>query len=342
LGRLIPIKSKQEQTMKFPDRHRATLTLASLALSAALMTGGAFAQTYPAKPVHVVVPFPPGGAVDTITRVVGQRLSEQLGQPVIVDNRPGASANIGTEVVAKSAPDGYTLLMAANGLAANNTLFPKLTFNGIRDFTAVARIGYAPLVIVVNPSFQAKSLGELIALAKAEPGKLTYASAGNGSSGHLAGELFKISAKIDVLHVPYKGGAPAMTDLLGGRISFMPINPIEALSHIKSQRLRVLAVASDKRVGFLPDVPTVSEAGVQGFEASVWWGLVAPANTPKEIVTRLNAETVRALGDAVVKGKLTELGVVITPGTPEQFGDFIRAEDARWAGVIKASGITAD
>ena len=310
--------------------------------AAASIPCAVLAQAYPSKAVKIVVPFPPGGAVDTIARVVGQKLGEHLGQPMIVDNRPGASANIGTELVAKAAPDGYTLLMAANGLATNNTLFPKLTFNGIRDFAAVARIGYAPLVIVVHPSFQAKSLGELIALAKAEPGKLTYASAGNGSSGHLAGELFKISAKIDVLHVPYKGGAPAIADLLGARISFMPINPIEALSHIKSQRLRVLAVASDKRVGFLPGVPTVGEAGLPGYEASVWWGLVAPAKTPKEIVARLNAETLQSLGDTAVRSKLTELGVVITPGTPEQFGDFIRAEDARWSSVIKASGISPD
>ena len=318
------------------------MRLLGVVVTAASIPCAALAQGYPSKPVKIVVPFPPGGAVDTIARVVGQKLADHLGQPVIVDNRPGASANIGAELVAKSPPDGYTLLMAANGLATNNTLFPKLAFNGIRDFTAVGRIGYAPLVLVIHPSFPAKSVGELVALAKAEPGKLTYASAGNGSSGHLAGELFKISARIDVLHVPYKGGAPAITDLLGGRISFMPINPIEVLSHIKSQRLRVLAVASDKREGFLPDVPTVSEAGVPGFEASVWWGLVAPARTPREIVTRLNAETLRALADTAVKGKLTELGVVITPGSPEQFGDFIRAEDARWSGVIKASGITPD
>ena len=316
--------------------------LLGILVAAASIPCAALAQAYPNKPVKIVVPFPPGGAVDTIARVVGQKLADHLGQPVIVDNRPGASANIGTELVARAAPDGYTLLMAANGLATNNTLFPRLTFNGVRDFTAVARIGYAPLVLVVHPSFQSKSLSELIALAKAEPGKLSYASAGNGSSGHLAGELFKISAKIDVLHVPYKGGAPALADLLGARISFMPINPIEVLSHIKSQRLRVLAVASDRRVGFLPDVPTVSEAGVPGFEASVWWGLVAPAKTPVEIVNRLNAETLQALGDAAVKGKLTELGVVITPGTPEQFGNFIRAEDTRWSGVIKASGISPD
>ena len=328
--------------MGFFNWRLGALAPASLVLFASMIPGAVLAQPYPSRPVHIVVPFPPGGAVDTIARVAGQRLAEQLGQPVIVDNRPGASANIGTELVARSAPDGYTLLMAANGLATNNTLFPKLTFNGIRDFAAVARIGYAPLVVVVHPSFKAKSLGELIALAKAEPGKLTYASAGNGSSGHLAGELFKISAKIDVLHVPYKGGAPAITDLLGGRISFMPINPIEALSHIKSQRLRVLAVASDRRVGFLPDVPIVGEAGLQGFEASVWWGLVAPANTPREIVMKLNSETGKMLAEPAVREKLTELGVVITTGTPEQFADFIRAEDARWSSVIKTSGITAD
>jgi tripartite-type tricarboxylate transporter receptor subunit TctC len=327
---------------RIESRWPRMLRLLGLVVAAASIPCAALAQAYPGKPVRIVVPFPPGGAVDTIARVVGQKLGEHLAQPVIVDNRPGASANIGAELVAKSPPDGYTLLMAANGLATNNTLFPKLAFNGIRDFTAVARIGYAPLVLVVHPAFRAKTLGELIALAKAEPGKLTYASAGNGSSGHLAGELFKISAKIDVLHVPYKGGAPAIADLLGERISFMPINPIEALSHIKANRLRVLAVASDRRVGFLPEVSTVGEAGLPGYEASVWWGLVAPANTPREIVTRLNTETGQALGDAAVRGKLTELGVVITPGTPEQFGDFIRAEDARWAGVIKASGITPD
>ena len=329
--------------MKRNDRRWSRIMrLLGLVVTAASIPCAALAQAYPSRPVKIVVPFPPGGAVDTIARVVGHKLADQLGQPVIVDNRPGATANIGAELVAKSAPDGYTLLMASPGLAINNTLFPKLPFNGVRDFTAIARIGYAPLVIVVNPSFPAKSLGELIAQAKAEAGKLTYASAGNGSSGHLAGELFKNSAKIDALHVPYKGGAPAITDLLGGRISFMPINPLEVMSHIKSQRLRVLAVASDQRVALLPDVPTVSEAGVPGFEASVWWGLVAPAKTPHEIVVRLNAATLQALADASVKGKLTDLGVVITAGTPEQFGDFIRAEDARWANVIKASGITAD
>ena len=329
--------------MRIADRRWLhVLPLAASFLMAALTPNAVLAQAYPGKAIRIIVPFAPGGAVDTVARVVGHKLAEQLGQPVVVENRPGASANLGAELVAKSAPDGYTLLMAANGLATNITLFPNLAFHGIRDFAPVARIGYAPLVVVVHPSSPAKSLKELIALAKASPGKLTYASAGNGSSGHLAGELLKISAKMDVLHVPYKGGAPAIADLLGERISFMPINPIEVLSHIKSQRLRVLAVGSDRRVAFLPDVPTINEAGVPGFEATVWWGLVAPAKTPGEIVARLNSETLKALTDAAVKEKLTELGVVITPGTPEQFADFIRAEDARWSAVIKASGIRPD
>ena len=319
-----------------------TLRLLPVMACTLVIHGPAFSQAYPSKPVRVVVPFAPGGAVDVISRVVGQKLGEQMSQSVVIDNRPGASANIGAEIVAKAAPDGYTLLMAANGLATNITLFPNLSFHGIRDFSPVARIGYAPLVMVIHPSFPAKSIKELIAAAQAQPGKLTYASAGNGTSGHLAGELFKISAKVDVLHVPYKGGAPAIADLLGERISFMPINPVEVLSHIKAGRLRVLAVGSDRRVAFLPDVPTVSEAGIPGYEATVWWGLVAPAKTPRDIVGRLNGETAKALADATVRDKLVELGVVITPGTPEQFGEFIRTEDVRWSGVIKTSGIKPD
>ena len=301
-------------------RLRARIFLAAgVSVAAALTPTAAHAQAYPFKPIRIVVPYPAGGAVDIIARIVGQPLSETLSQPVIVDNRPGASANIGMELAAKVAPDGYTLLMASNGIATNMSLFPNLTFDGRRDFSPVARIGYAPLVIVVPAASPARSLKDLIAQAKAVPGKLTYASAGNGSSGHLAGELLKSSAKIDVLHVPYKGGAPAITDLLGERISFMPINPVEWIAHIKSGRLRALAVGSDKRVPLLPDVPTVAEAGLPGYEATVWWGLVAPAGTPREIVARLNTETNRGLADPAIAGKLAELGVVITAGTPEQF-----------------------
>ena len=223
----------------------ALRTLLAIALAACAL--GAHAQPYPARPIRIVVPYAAGGAVDVVARTVGQPLAEALKQPVIIDNKPGAGANIGMEFVAKSAADGYTLLMASNGIATNMALFPNLSFDGRRDFVAIAKIGYAPLVIVVPASSPAKSLADLIAMAKAEPGKLTYASAGNGSSGHLAGELLKSTAKIDVLHVPYKGGAPAITDLLGERISFMPINPVEVIAHVRAGKLRALAVASDKR-----------------------------------------------------------------------------------------------
>jgi tripartite-type tricarboxylate transporter receptor subunit TctC len=224
--------------------------------------------------------------------------------------------------------------MASNGIATNMALFPQLAFDGRRDFAPVARIGYAPLVIVVPAASPVKSLKELIAMAKAEPGKLTYASAGNGSSGHLAGELLKSTAKIDVLHVPYKGGSPAITDLLGERISFMPFNPVEVIAHIRAGRLRALAIASDKRFPLLPDVPTAAEAGLSGYEASVWWGLVAPAKTPPEIVRQLNAETNKSLADAAMANKLAELGVVVTPGTPDQFAAFIKSQTELWSGVI--------
>jgi len=318
-------------------------TLGVLALAVAFLAPiTAHAQPYPNGPIKIIVPYAAGGAVDIVARSIGQPLGEALKQPVIVDNRPGASANIGMEMAAKAAPDGYVLLMASNGIATNMALFPSLAFDGRRDFTAIARIGYAPLVIVVPSSSPVKSLKDLIAMAKSEPGELTYASAGNGSSGHLAGELLKSTARIDVLHVPYKGGAPAITDLLGERISFMPINPVEVLAHIRSGRLRALAVASDKRFPLLPDVPTAAEAGLPGYEASVWWGLVAPAKTPPEIVRKLNAETNAALADPAIAGKLSELGVVITPGTPEQFAAFISSQTELWAGVIKSAGIRPD
>ena len=319
-----------------------TLRVISTLVLTTLVPLVANAQTYPRKPIRIIVPYAAGGAVDIIARIVGQPLSEQLKQPVIVDNRPGASANIGMELAARAVPDGYVLLMASNGIATNMALFPTLTFNGLRDFVPIARIGFAPLVIVVPASSPVKSLKDLITAAKAEPGKLTYASAGNGSSGHLAGELLKSSAKIDILHVPYKGGAPAITDLLGERISFMPINPVEVIAHIRSGRLRALAVGSDKRVPLLPEVPTVAEAGLPGFEATVWWGLVAAAGTPPEIIATLNADTNKALGDPAIANKLAELGVVISTGTPDQFARFIQAQTELWSGVIKAAGIKPD
>ena len=316
--------------------------LLAFALAVAVIPATARAQAYPNRLIKIVVPYAAGGAVDRVARIVGQALADELKQPVIVDNRVGASGNIGMEAVAKAPPDGYTLLMASPGLTTNMALFPNLKFDGRRDFVPIARIGYAPLVIVVPAASPAKSFKDLIAMAKAKPGDLTYGSAGNGSSGHLAGELLKSSAGIDVVHVPYKGGAPAITDLLGERLSFMPINPLEVASYVQAGRLRVLAVGTDKRVPTLPDVPTASEAGVSGFEATVWWGLVAPAKTPADIVAKLNAEVNKALRDPAISKKLAEAGVVTTPGSPDEFAQFIAKQTELWSAVIKKANIRPD
>jgi tripartite-type tricarboxylate transporter receptor subunit TctC len=319
---------------------RLLLALSSLAI--ALAAQSLPAQTWPQRPVHIVVPFAPGGAVDAIARAVGQRLAEQLGQQVVIDNRPGASANLGTEAVARAAPDGYTLLMAANGLATNVTLFPTLSFDALRDFAPVARVGEAPVVMVVPVGSPLQSVDDLIAAAKREPGRLTYGSAGNGSSNHLAGEMFKAAAGVNLLHVPYKGGAPALTDLLGGRITVMLHNTVEVLPQLRANRLRALAVSSTERIALLGTVPTMREAGLPGYQASVWWGLVAPARTPREVVARLNAETVKALDNPQLRTLLAEMGVVPRPGSSEDFGRFLRDEVERWGKVIRGAGIEAD
>ncbi|MDR3380113.1 tripartite tricarboxylate transporter substrate binding protein [Cupriavidus basilensis] len=313
-----------------------------LAAALSLAASAASAQAYPAKPIRLVVPYAAGGAVDIVARSVGQKMSVLLKQPIIVDNRPGASTNIGMEAVAKAAPDGYTIMMASNSLATNAALFAKLPFDPARDFTPVARVGQASLVLVVPAKSSVTSLKGLVSQAQAQPGKFSYASAGNGSSGHLAGELFKEAAHIDVLHVPYKGGAPAITDLLGERISFMPINPLEVITHIRAGTLRAIAVASDQRTPLLPDVPTSREQGLPGFTASVWWGLVAPAKTPPAVVHELNTAANAALADPDVRKQLAQLGVTILPGTPEAFGQFVRGEATTWNGVIRKAGITAD
>ena len=306
------------------------------------VAGIAQAQDYPTKPIHIVVPFAAGGGVDVLARAIGQRLSEQVSQPVIIDNKPGGNANIGPDFVAKSAPDGYTVLIAANGLATNPTLFPELTFNVQRDFAPVAYVGYAPLILVAPESFPAKTLADVIRLAKAEPGKLNYASAGSGSSQHLAAESLKAMAGIDVAHIPYKGGAPAIVDMLGGRINFMMLNPLEALPHVKAGRLHAILVGGAQRMALLPDVPTAREAGLPGYEATTWWGFLVPAKTPHAIVAKLNAEINKALVDPGVKKKLEEMGVVVQPGTPDQFGAFIRAETDKWATVIRRANIKAE
>ncbi|MEN7530474.1 tripartite tricarboxylate transporter substrate binding protein [Cupriavidus sp. DL-D2] len=316
--------------------------LVSLAAALALGSAVAHADAYPDKPIRLVVPYAAGGAVDIVARAVGQHMSVVLKQPIVVDNKPGASTNIGLDYVAKAQADGYTIMMASNSLATNAALFPKLSFNPATDFTPVARVGEASLVVVVPAKSSITSLKGLVAQAKAHPGKLNYASAGNGSSGHLAGELLKDAADIDVLHVPYKGGAPAITDLIGERITFMPINPLEVVAHIKAGTLRPLAVASANRSALLPNVPTSKEEGLPNFTASVWWGLVAPAKTPAPIIKQLNAAANTALADPEVRKQLNQLGVTIVSGTPEQFGQFVKTETATWQHVIKKAGITAD
>ncbi len=294
---------------------------------------------YPERPIHIVVPFAAGGGVDVLARAIGQRLGEQVKQPVIIDNKPGGNANIGADFVAKAAPDGYTVLIAANGLATNPALFPDLTYNVQRDLAPVAYVGFAPLVFVAPQAFSGKTLADVLRAARAQPGKLNYASAGSGTSQHLAMELLKTMTGIDVQHIPYKGGAPAIVDMLGGRIDFMMLNPLEALPHVKAGRLHAIMVDSAKRMPLLPDVPSAAEAGLPGYEASTWWGFLVPAKTPRPVIDRLNAEIDRALADPEVKKKLEDMGVVIQPGTAERFGVFIRAETAKWADVIRKANI---
>ncbi len=310
----------------------------ALLFALAAFAGASHAQ-FPQKPIHLVVPFAAGGAVDVIARTIGDQVSRQVGQPVVVDNKPGANGNIATDFVAKSAPDGYTVLIVANGIATNPAMFKELTYNVQRDLAAVAYIGYAPLVLVVPASFEAKTLADLVRIGKAQSGKLNFASAGTGSSQHLAGELLKTAAGFEALHVPYKGGAPAIVDMLGGRIQFMMLNPLETIPQVKAGRLHALMVAGPQRLALLPDTPTAAEAGLPGYEASTWWGFLVPSKTPHDVVAKLNAEIGKALADPAVKKKLEDMGAVVAPGTPEQFDQFIRAETDKWAGVIRKANI---
>ena len=318
-------------------RRNASRLLASALLVPAL----AFAQAFPSKPLHIVVPFAPGGAVDTVARIVGAKVSEEVGQSVIVENKPGGQANIGAELVANSAPDGYTMLLGANGLATNPTLM-HMSFDPLKSFATVARVGYAPLVLVVPAKSPAKSVSELVAYIKAHPGTTNYGSAAVGGSGHLASELFKLKTGTDSQHVPYKGGAPALTDLIAGRLDYMLLNPLEVAPHVKSGKLRALAVSSSKRIASLPDVPSFAEAGVGDFRASVWWGFLVPAATPKDTVAKLSSAILKALDDPQVKSKLESLGAVVEPQDSQAFGEFLRAETETWAGVIRKAGIKAE
>jgi tripartite-type tricarboxylate transporter receptor subunit TctC len=314
----------------------------SAGLLAAALAAPALAQSYPAKPVRIVVPYPPGGPNDIVARTVGQKLSEQLGQPVIVDNKPGASGNIGAESVAKSPADGYTLLLLTTGHTINPSLYPKLGYDLAKDLAPVTQLTAGPMVVIVNPSLPAKNIKELISLAKAKPGALNFGSAGNGSSTHLAPELFSSMAGIKMNHIPYKGSAPALTDLMAGQIQVAFDFMISAMPHVKSGKIKALAVTSTTRSPAAPDLPTVAESGVPGFEVIGWNGLVVPARTPKEIVAKLNAELKKALDQPDTKERFAAQGFSATWTTPEKFGAYIESEHAKWAKVVKDSGAKID
>lgn len=312
-------------------------TMLFLLLAAGCAT--ALAQPYPSKAIRMIAPFPPGGTTDILARVAGQKITEALGQQVIIDNRPGAGGNIGTELVAKSAPDGYTLLTAPGStLTINPSLFAKLSYDVLKDFAPVTIIAAVPNLLVVHPSLPVKSVKELVALAKARPGQLNYASTGAGQSTHLSMELFKTMAGIDVVHIPYKGSSPALADLLGGQVSLMFDNMPSSLPHVKAGKLRALAVSTLKRSPALPQLPTVAESGLPGFEVSVWFGVLAPAGTPRDIVNKLNGAIAKSLQTPDVHERLASQGAEAIGNTPEQFTAQMQRDLVKWAKVVKDSG----
>jgi tripartite-type tricarboxylate transporter receptor subunit TctC len=299
---------------------------------------GADAPVYPTKPIRFVVPFTPGAINDYMARTIGQKLGESWGQQVIVDNRPGAGTIIGTDIVAKSAPDGYTLLLASTAFAINVSLHAKLPFDAARDFTPVGRIGSAPLLLVASPQLPAKNVRELVALAKAKPGQISYGSTGTGGSAHLMAEMFKAMAGIDIVHIPYKGLAPALTDVIAGRVNFTFGSYLAVNNHVKAARVRAFAVTSKTRSPVMPDLPAIAEAGYPDYDASAWWGIVVPARTPRPVVSKLNTEIVRILDSAQVREQMLAQGVEVAPTTSEQFGKYIADEIGRWGRAVKQSG----
>jgi len=322
--------------MKLPRRNFLHLVAGAAALP--VVSRVARAQAYPTRPVRVIVGFTAGSASDIVARLMGQWLSERLGRQFLVENRPGAGTNIGTEAVVRAPADGYTLLLVNSSNAINATLYDKLSFVFLRDIVPVAGILRAPLFLVVHPSFPAKTVPEFIAFAKANPGKVTMASPGNGSSPHVSGELFKMMAGIDMTHVPYRGGGQVMTDLIAGQVQVSFIGLTVAIEHIRSGKLRALAVAAATRSDVLPDIPTVSDF-VPGYEASAFWGVGAPRTTPAEIVDKLNKEINTALGDPTFKARLADVGGSALSGSPADFGKLIADETEKWGKVIRAANI---
>ena len=300
------------------------------------------AQSYPVKPIRLVLPYPPGGGTDVIARPLAQKLTEQLGQQVIVDNRGGAGGNIGMEFVAKSPADGYTLLFALTAqYAVNLSLYPKLPYDPVRDYAPISLLANAPYLLVVHPTLPAKSVAELVALVKARPGQLSYSSSGNGSGAHLAGEMLRSLARVEIVHVPYKGAGPAMPDLIAGQVQLSFITYTAAGPHIKTGRLRALGVTTAKRSPTLPDLPAIGET-VAGYDSAVWYGFAAPAGTPPEIVSKLNTEVLRVLAAPDFRSRITLEAVSPIGSTPEEFGSFMKSEIVRWAKVVKDSGAKVD
>ena len=322
---------------------RALIASAALAAVAAAVPAMAQAPAYPNKPITIIVPFAAGGTTDILARLVGQYLGTELGQPVLVDNRVGAGGNIGGQLAARAPADGYTLFMGTVGThAINAALYKKMPFDPIKDFAPLTRVANVPNLLVANPAQPFKTVQELIAYAKANPGKINFGSSGSGSSIHLSGELFKSMAKVDMQHVPYKGSAPAVTDLLGNQIAIMFDNMPSAIQHVRSGKLRAIAVTTAKRSPELPDVPTIAEAGVPGYEATSWFGMFAPAGTPAPVVAKLNATIVKVLAMPDIKKKLAEQGAEAAGETPEQFAAFIQKESVKWGKVVKESGASVD
>ncbi|MBL8381323.1 MAG: tripartite tricarboxylate transporter substrate binding protein [Burkholderiales bacterium] len=310
-----------------------------IAFSFCLIAAGAFAQAFPSRPVRVVVPYPAGGVVDIIARSVGERAAATLGQPVVVENRTGAASNIGTEAVAQSAPDGHTLVLASPAHTVNMSLYPKLTWHPLKSFEPVIMVGVIPNVLVVHPSVPAKSVAELIALAKARPGQLNYASAGAGSSVHLATEMLKQAAGVFILHIPYRGQPEATTAMVAGEVQMMALTMALAKPRIESGQLRGLAVTTGKRSTAMPELPTIAESGYPGFDVSTWFAFLAPAGTPAPVVQRLNTDLGAAIRHAEVEKRLRAAGAELNPGTPQELKRFLESDVERWAKVIRQAGI---
>lgn len=303
----------------------------------------AFAQAYPTKSIRIMVPFPPGGSTDAMARSLAAELSKALGQPVVVENKAGANGNIGSGDIAKAAPDGYSLLLSGVGTnAINHSLYPSMSYDSLRDFEHISLLAEGPNVLIVNPNFAAKSIPELVAMAKAQPGKLNYGSNGNGSSGRLAMEMLRQATGMDMVHVPYKGGGPSMLALLAGEVPMLFTNQDHALPQVKAGKARAIGVASLKRNPAYPDVPTIAEQGVPGFSAVSWFGLSAPAKTPPDVIKKLHAETLKILNQPEFKARLESTGFVVVGSTPEQFRAFVQAENEKWGKAVKASGATVE